>query len=97
MSLSLSHAACRVSRVTEHGFTLFFGKIASIVYLMQDELIIASVAFVIIKRKSKRERRWRVHPLLQQCQTRGAYVTLVNELTAFDEKFKQYFRVTRVP
>ena len=48
-----------------------------------------------IQRKSKRKRRWKVHPLLHKRQTRWANAMFVNELSAFGEKFKRYPWLTR--
>ena len=48
------------------------------------------------KRKKRLEnRRWHIHPIYQRRRQYGAYHTLVKELEFFEEKFFDYFRMSR--
>ena len=82
-----------VCSVTCDTINSFHTKMTSI-ELLQDELIIASAAFIIpSQRKSKGKRRWRFHSnffyINQDRHVGHLYATLLNELSAFGEMFKQ--------
>ena len=46
-------------------------------------------------RPMQRRRRWWVHPILQLRREHGAYYRLVRELQLDNERFHQYFRMSR--
>ncbi|KAJ8018466.1 hypothetical protein HOLleu_43531 [Holothuria leucospilota] len=66
-------------------------------FAQEECLILLASMYVITKKRQKkfRKHRWWVHRLLRNRRRYGAYYTLVNELRFDDEKFKQYFRLTR--
>ena len=92
----LSHVArqkMNVCSVTCDTINSFHTKMTSI-ELLQDELIIASAAFIIPVRysaKQKWKRRCSFHSNVTSMKTDtwDIYVTLLNELSAFGKTFKQ--------
>ena len=61
----------------------------------EEEEAAFSLALAVATRKKKRRHRWWVHPILQNRNQHGAYHHLVQELQLHEEKFQEYFRLSR--
>ena len=61
-----------------------------------EEIAVVALAYNLIKKKKmKRKHRWWVHQLNQRRKEQGAFENLVRELHDDEERFQQYFRLTR--
>ncbi|KAJ8020629.1 hypothetical protein HOLleu_11841 [Holothuria leucospilota] len=66
--------------------------------LIDEEILLLALFFRRRNRRkcrSRRQRRWGVHPINRRRKTQGAYHKLVGELLQDEEKFYKYFRTTR--
>ena len=64
----------------------------------QHELLLIAVAHKFMQLKmhnQRRKHRWWVHAIIKNRLKQGAYHNLVKELQCDEEKFQQYFRLTR--
>ena len=64
--------------------------------LIEEDVIIAGATLLAIKRrKKKKNRRWLVHPIMKQRRQQGAFHTLARDMETFEDKFHEYYRMTR--
>ena len=60
----------------------------------EEHFILESLALMQHSALKRRRRFW-IHPTIQRRQKLGEYHRLIKELESDDERFKQYFRMTK--